>query len=190
MTERARTIPSTSTATSFCLNWSMSTPSHRVIGAGMLAFDQRYPRGNVMDMHARRTSDLRHRDAGATIRRTVRASIAKEVGYIHPHYRALIAASPFAVLATCGPGRHGCLAARRSRGLHPARGEKTLLVPDRRGNNRIDSMRNILHESLRRAALPDPGCGETLRVNGRAYISTAPQAASNASSWVTSCRAR
>ena len=52
--------------------------------------------------------------------------------------------------------------------------EKTLLVPDRRGNNRIDSLRNILHDPRVALLFLIPGCGETIRVNGRAAISTDP----------------
>jgi predicted pyridoxine 5'-phosphate oxidase superfamily flavin-nucleotide-binding protein len=49
-------------------------------------------------------------------------AIAKEINYIHPHYRALIAASPFAVLATCGPDGMDASPARRSGGIHHCRG--------------------------------------------------------------------
>ena len=52
--------------------------------------------------------------------------------------------------------------------------EKTLLVPDRRGNNRIDSLRNILSDPRVALLFLIPGCGETIRVNGRAAISTDP----------------
>ncbi len=52
--------------------------------------------------------------------------------------------------------------------------DKTLLLPDRRGNNRIDSLRNILHDPRVALLFLIPGIGETLRVNGRAAISTAP----------------
>src|SRR5712692_6269442 len=52
--------------------------------------------------------------------------------------------------------------------------EKTLLVPDRRGNNRIDSLRNILQDPRVALLFLIPGCGETIRVNGRAAISTDP----------------
>jgi PPOX class probable FMN-dependent enzyme len=57
--------------------------------------------------------------------------------------------------------------------------EKTLLVPDRRGNNRIDSLRNILHDPRVALLFLIPGCGETIRVNGRAAISTDPALAQN-----------
>jgi uncharacterized protein len=52
--------------------------------------------------------------------------------------------------------------------------EKTLLLPDRRGNNRIDSLRNILTDPRVALLFLIPGSGETLRVNGTAAISVAP----------------
>ena len=52
--------------------------------------------------------------------------------------------------------------------------EKTLLIPDRRGNNRIDTLRNIIHDPRVALLFLIPGCGETIRVNGRATISTDP----------------
>jgi PPOX class probable FMN-dependent enzyme len=52
--------------------------------------------------------------------------------------------------------------------------EKTLLIPDRRGNNRIDTLRNILNDPRVALLFLIPGCGETIRVNGHARISTDP----------------
>jgi PPOX class probable FMN-dependent enzyme len=52
--------------------------------------------------------------------------------------------------------------------------EKTLLLPDRRGNNRLDSLRNIVHDPQVALLFLIPGVGETLRVNGRAVVSTDP----------------
>ena len=52
--------------------------------------------------------------------------------------------------------------------------DKTLLIPDRRGNNRVDTLRNILHDDRVALLFLIPGVGETLRVNGRASISVAP----------------
>jgi PPOX class probable FMN-dependent enzyme len=52
--------------------------------------------------------------------------------------------------------------------------EKTLLIPDRRGNNRVDSLRNIITNPRVALLFLIPGIGETLRVNGRAEISTDP----------------
>ncbi|HEV7820814.1 MAG TPA: pyridoxamine 5'-phosphate oxidase family protein [Burkholderiales bacterium] len=101
-------------------------------------------------------------------------AVEKEINYIHPHYRALIAASPFAVLATCGPDGMDASPRGDPAGFITVENEKTLLLPDRRGNNRIDSMRNILTNPHVALLFLIPGCGETLRVNGRAHISTAP----------------
>ena len=53
--------------------------------------------------------------------------------------------------------------------------EHTLLVPDRRGNNRIDSLRNLVRDPRISLLFLIPGVGETMRVNGRAKISTDPK---------------
>jgi PPOX class probable FMN-dependent enzyme len=102
-------------------------------------------------------------------------AIHKEVEYIHPHYRAMIEASPFLVLATVGP--EGLDASPRGDppGFVHVRDDKTLLIPDRRGNNRIDSLRNIVRDDRVAVLFLIPGVGETLRVNGRAAISVAPE---------------
>lgn len=102
------------------------------------------------------------------------ASIRKEVAYLHPVYQAWIAASPFAVLATAGPGGLDASPRGDPAGLVAVQDERTLLLPERRGNNRIDSLRNILHDPRVALLFLIPGVGETLRVNGRARISVAP----------------
>lgn len=102
------------------------------------------------------------------------AAVEKEINYIHPHYRALIAASPFAVLATSGPEGLDASPRGDAAGFVIVEDEKTLLIPDRRGNNRVDSLRNILANPQVALLFLIPGVGETLRVNGRAMISTAP----------------
>lgn len=98
----------------------------------------------------------------------------KEIGHVHPLYRALIEASPFAVLATRGP--RGLDASPRGDppGFVVVEDDKTLLMPDRRGNNRIDSLRNIVHDPRVALLFLIPGIGETLRVNGQARISVDP----------------
>jgi PPOX class probable FMN-dependent enzyme len=103
------------------------------------------------------------------------ASIAKEVAVIHPHYRALIEASPFCVLTTSG--MEGLDASPRgdAPGFVVVEDETTLLIPERRGNNRIDSLRNIVADPRVALLFLIPGHGETLRVNGRASIVIAPE---------------
>ena len=102
------------------------------------------------------------------------AAVEKEVDYIHPHYQTMIAASPFVVLATSGPGGLDTSPRGDSAGFVIVEDERTLLIPDRRGNNRADSLRNIISNPHVALLFLIPGVGETLRVNGRAMISTAP----------------
>jgi uncharacterized protein len=102
------------------------------------------------------------------------AAVAKEVSYIHPHYKKMIEASPFVVLATSGPEGLDTSPRGDPPGFVIVEDEKTLLIPDRRGNNRIDSLRNIIADPRVALLFLVPGIGETLRVNGRALICTAP----------------
>lgn len=102
------------------------------------------------------------------------ASIQKEVSFIHPQYRAMIEASPFAILATSGPGGLDTSPRGDLPGFVAVEDEKTLLLPERRGNNRIDSLRNILTDPRVALLFLIPGIGETLRVTGTAGITTAP----------------
>ena len=103
------------------------------------------------------------------------AAIRKEVPFLHPAYRALIAASPFAVLATSNAGSLDVSPRGDPPGFVAVQDEKTLLLPERRGNNRIDSLRNIVADPRVALLFLIPGVGETLRVNGRAGITVAPE---------------
>lgn len=102
------------------------------------------------------------------------ASIVKETDRVTPEYRAYVEASPFAILATCGPEGLDCSPRGDAPGFIRVADERTLLLPDRRGNNRIDSLRNVLHDPRVALLFLVPGIGETLRVNGRAAISAEP----------------
>src|SRR3954467_2291642 len=73
-------------------------------------------------------------------------AIAKEIDYIHPHYRAMIEASPFMVLATSGPDGLDASPRGDPAGFVHVLDDRTLLIPDRRGNNRADSLRNIIND--------------------------------------------
>ena len=101
-------------------------------------------------------------------------SIAKEADRITAHYRAFIEAAPFFALASGGPDGFDCSPRGDAPGFVRVHDEKTLLVPDRQGNNRIDTLRNILIEPRVALLFLIPGCGETIRVNGRASISVDP----------------
>jgi len=101
-------------------------------------------------------------------------ALTKEIDHINAPYRALIEAAPFFALATSGPGGMDCSPRGDAPGFVRVHDEKTLLIPDRRGNNRIDSLRNIMSDPRVALLFLIPGCGETLRVNGHAAISTDP----------------
>src|ERR1700726_240338 len=101
-------------------------------------------------------------------------SIAKEIDHVSSRYRKLIEASPFLVLATSGPEGLDCSPRGDPPGFVRVQDEKTLLIPDRRGNNRIDSLRNLIGDPRIALLFLIPGCSETIRVNGRAAISIDP----------------
>jgi len=104
----------------------------------------------------------------------VEAATAKEVDRITPHYRAFIEASPFAVLATGGPEGLDCSPRGDGPGFVRIADERTLMMPDRRGNNRVDSLRNIIRDPRVAVLFMVPGVGNTIRVNGRAHLSAEP----------------
>jgi PPOX class probable FMN-dependent enzyme len=99
----------------------------------------------------------------------------KEIDHVNAHYRAFIEAAPFFAMATSGPEGLDCTPRGDPPGFVRVADEKTLLIPDRRGNNRIDSLRNLLHDPRISLLFLIPGCGETIRINGRAAISTDPE---------------
>jgi uncharacterized protein len=99
-------------------------------------------------------------------------SILKEIDHVNAHYRAFIEAAPFFAMATSGPEGLDCSPRGDPAGFVRVQDEKTLLIPDRRGNNRIDSLRNIVRDPRVALLFLIPGCGETIRVIGRAQITT------------------
>jgi PPOX class probable FMN-dependent enzyme len=102
-------------------------------------------------------------------------SIVKVADRITRSYRTLIEKSPFAALATCGPEGLDCSPRGDLPGFIRIHDQKTLMMPDRRGNNRIDSLRNLVRDPRMALLFLVPGSGSTLRVNGRAQVSTDPE---------------
>ncbi|MGB0572928.1 MAG: pyridoxamine 5'-phosphate oxidase family protein [Alphaproteobacteria bacterium] len=105
----------------------------------------------------------------------VPTSLAKEVDRITPHYHALIEASPFVALATAGPEGLDCSPRGDMAGFVRIHDEKTVMIPDRRGNNRVDSLRNIVRDPRVGLLFLLPGNGSTLRINGKAHLSIDPE---------------
>jgi uncharacterized protein len=101
-------------------------------------------------------------------------SIAKEVAYLHPHYRKFVEAAPFFSLATVGPDGLDCSPRGDAPGFVRVHDEYTLLIPDRRGNNRVDSLKNLMADSRIALLFLIPGIAETLRINGRARLTVDP----------------
>ena len=101
-------------------------------------------------------------------------ALAKEVDHVHAVYRPFIEAAPFAALATLGPAGLDISPRGDAPGFVHVADARTLLLPDRRGNNRIDSLRNVLADPRVALLFMVPPVNETLRVNGRAAISIDP----------------
>src|SRR3954469_12961520 len=95
------------------------------------------------------------------------AAVWKEIDHVNAQYRAFIGAAPFFVLATVGPEGLDCSPRGDEPGFVRVADERTLLIPDRRGNNRIDSLRNIVRDPRVSLLFLVPGVGETFRVIGR-----------------------
>ena len=89
-----------------------------------------------------------------------------------PQYQKLIELSPFIALATIGTGGLDCSPRGDNQGFVRVLDAKTLAMPDRRGNNRIDSLRNIVIDPCVALLFFIPGSGTTFRVNGKAYLTT------------------
>ena len=102
------------------------------------------------------------------------AAIKKEVDRLVPVYRRLIEASPFYVMATQGADGLDCSPRGDPAGFVKVLDERHIALPERRGNNRIDSLRNLVEDPRIGLLFLIPGKDETLRVNGRARLTTDP----------------
>lgn len=104
-------------------------------------------------------------------------AVRKQLDRLDEYCRAFIAASPLFILATMGAGPQA-RADNSPRGDKPGfvqvADDSTLLIPDRRGNNRTDSLHNILVNPQVGLLFLVPGAHETFRVNGKAVISRDP----------------
>jgi uncharacterized protein len=101
-------------------------------------------------------------------------ALLKQIDHIDAHCRAFIEASPFLLLATSAGALGDCSPRGDAPGFVQVAGPRTLLIPDRRGNNRLDSLRNVVRNPAVGLLFLVPGVNETLRVNGRARVSADP----------------
>ncbi|AVA21815.1 MULTISPECIES: pyridoxamine 5'-phosphate oxidase family protein [unclassified Rhizobium] len=102
---------------------------------------------------------------------TSEASIAKVTTALTPLYRRMIEVSPFMALATVGPEGLDCSPRGDLGGVVRVQDDKTLLLPDWRGNNRVDSLANIVRDPRIALMFLIPGSNTTMRLNGRAVVS-------------------
>src|ERR1700722_15780769 len=99
-------------------------------------------------------------------------AVIKELGHISDHYRRFIEVSPFMILATVGPEGMDCSPRGDPPGFVRVVDRKTVMIPDRRGNNRVASLRNIVRAPRVALLFLIPGIGATMRINGRAALIT------------------
>lgn len=102
-------------------------------------------------------------------------SVLKEIDHINDNYRKLIEASPFVAIATGGPEGLDCSPKGDAPGFVRVVDERTLMIPDRPGNNRTDGFHNIVRDPRIGLMFLIPGVGETMRVNGTAKLSVDPE---------------
>ncbi len=102
------------------------------------------------------------------------SAVHKSIDHLDALCQRFIAASPFMLLATSGSSGLDCSPRGDQPGFVEVANDKTLWIPDRRGNNRVDSLRNILHHSHVGLLFLIPGVHQCLRVNGKARISIDP----------------
>ncbi|WP_024339072.1 pyridoxamine 5'-phosphate oxidase family protein [Bradyrhizobium japonicum] len=103
------------------------------------------------------------------------ASTVKVADHVTPLYRIFIEKAPFAALATIGPEGIDCSPRGDLPGFVRIHDPRTLMLPDRRGNNRVDSLRNIVRDPRVSLMFLIPGSGNAVRANGRAYLSIDPE---------------
>lgn len=102
-------------------------------------------------------------------------STVKVTSELTPEYLAFVNASPFMALATCGPEGLDCSPRGDRDSVVRVADSRTVYIPDRRGNNRIDSLRNVVRDPRVALLFFLPGCVTTLRINGRAVVSVDEQ---------------
>ena len=104
------------------------------------------------------------------------AAVAKEIDHLNGPYREFVEKAPFVAIASAGSGGVDCTPRGDPVGQFVrVADDRTLLIPDRRGNNRIDTLRNLIEDPRIGLLFLIPGVGETLRINGRARITTDPE---------------
>jgi uncharacterized protein len=101
-------------------------------------------------------------------------SLRKETDHLTPEYQRMLAASPFCAVATSGPGGLDCSPRGDPNGFMRVIDARRIAFADRRGNNRLDTLRNLVADPRIALLFLVPGANETLRINGRATLTREP----------------
>lgn len=101
-------------------------------------------------------------------------AVRKQIGFLNEDYQAMVRLSPLVIVSSVGTDGLDNSPRGDAPGFVRIIDQNTLALPDRPGNNRIDTLRNVLHDSRVSLLFIIPGIGETLRVNGTALISDEP----------------
>ncbi len=102
-------------------------------------------------------------------------AVRKQIGFLNEDYQTMVRLSPLVIVSSiCADGLDNSPRGDKP-GFVRIIDERTLALPDRPGNNRIDTLRNVLHDPRVSLLFIIPGIGETLRVNGTAQISAEPE---------------
>ena len=104
-------------------------------------------------------------------------AVKKSLPKLDPHCQNFIRLSPFLLISTQGPDGADVSPRGDAAGFVAMPDAQTLLIPDRPGNNRIDTLENILHNPVVGVIFLVPGLREALRINGRATVVTGPEMA-------------
>ncbi|MCF4982480.1 pyridoxamine 5'-phosphate oxidase family protein [Pseudomonas gessardii] len=102
-------------------------------------------------------------------------ALRKEIAFLNEDYQAMVKASPLVIVSSAGTDGLDGSPRGDVPGFVRIIDERTLAIPDRPGNNRLDTLRNLLVDPRVALLFIIPGIGETLRVNGRAQISIEPE---------------
>lgn len=102
-------------------------------------------------------------------------AVAKVMDRLDRHARAFIARSPFLCIGTQSPDGTADVSPRGDpAGFVRVLDDRTLAIPDRPGNNRLDTLANVIANPVVGLLFMVPGFDETLRVNGRATVTRDP----------------
>ncbi len=102
------------------------------------------------------------------------AALAKVTPRLTANYRRMVEASPFVALATSGPEGLDCSPRGDAGQVVYIENDTTLLLPDWRGNNRVDSLSNIVRDPRLALLFLIPGSSNALRINGRGVVAVEP----------------